>query len=89
MTTSFDTKAVASSTLPLFDKERPLASTVKDWVEQSESLLPADQRALVDGRTPRTLLQYRAVSVPPSLVVGGSGSDKMPEGLVNRAQKRI
>ena len=70
MTTSFDTKAVASSTLPLFDKERPLASTVKDWVEQSESLLPADQRALVDGRTPRTLLQYRAVSVPPSLVLG-------------------
>ena len=33
-------------------------------------MLPADQRALVDGRTPRTLLQYRAVSVPPALVPG-------------------
>ena len=70
MTTSFDTKAVASSTLPLFDKERPLASTVKEWIEQSESLLPADQRALVDGRTPRTLLQYRSSAVPSSLVAG-------------------
>ena len=71
MTTSFDTKAGASSTFPLFEKERPLASTVKEWIEQSESLLPADQRALVDGRLPRTLLQYRSVTVPPSLVLRG------------------
>ena len=70
MTTSSDTKAGASSTFPLFEKERPLASTVKEWIEKSESLLPADQRALVDGRLPRTLLQYRPVTVPPALVPG-------------------
>ena len=54
-----------------FSERSPLASAVKEWIEQSESLIPADQRALVDGRTPRTLLQYRSLSVPPSLVAGG------------------
>ena len=71
MNASGDTTTGASATFALFKKERPLASTVKEWIEQSESLLPADQRALVDGRTPRTLLQYRSLSVPPSLVAGG------------------
>ena len=33
-------------------------------------MLPADQRALVDGRMPRTLLQYREISVPPALATG-------------------
>ena len=71
MNASGDTTTGASATFALFKKERPLASTVKEWIEQSESLLPADQRALVDGRMPRTLLQYRPLSVPPSLVAEG------------------
>ena len=71
MNASGDTTTGASATFALFKKERPLASAVKEWIEQSESLLPADQRALVDGRMPRTLLQYRSLSVPPSLVAGG------------------
>ena len=71
MTASVDTTTGASATFALFEKERPLASTVKEWIEQSESLLPADQRALVDGRTPRTLLQYRPATLPDALVEAG------------------
>ena len=63
MAASADAKPGATATFPLFEKERPLASTVKEWIEQSESLLPADQRSLVDGRRPRTLLQYRPATV--------------------------
>ena len=39
----------ASVALPLFPKERPLASEAKDWLDEAKILLPADQRALVDG----------------------------------------
>ena len=71
MAASADAKPGATATFALFEKERPLASTVKEWIEQSESLLPADQRALVDGRTPRTLLQYRPATLPAALVEAG------------------
>ena len=60
----------AAATLPLFLKERPLASEVKDWVTAAKPLLPADQRALVDGITPRVLIQYTHASVPAALTLG-------------------
>ena len=54
----------ASVALPLFPKERPLASEAKDWLDEVKTLLPADQRALVDGLTPRPLLGYKPSTVP-------------------------
>ena len=41
--------ASASVALTLFPKERPLASEAKDWCDDAKPLLPADQRALIDG----------------------------------------
>ena len=63
----------ASVALPLFPKERPLASEAKDWLDEVKTLLPADQRALVDGLTPRPLLGYKASTVPPELDVDQNG----------------
>ena len=61
----------AAATLPLFLKERPLASEVKEWITAAKPLLPADQRALVDKITPRVLLAYTPATVPDALVAGG------------------
>ena len=63
----------ASVALPLFPKERPLASEAKDWLDEVKILLPADQRALVDGLTPRPLLGYKASTVPPELAEEKAG----------------
>ena len=65
--------ARSTCALPLFEKERPKSSTVLDWLKIAKPLLPADQRALIDGITPRSLLAYKPASVPPVLqaVEGG------------------
>ena len=62
-------KPSASVVLPLFPKERPLASEVGEWIDAAKPLLPADQRALVDGFEPRALLGYRPASLPGALTV--------------------
>ena len=54
--------------LPLFPKERPLASEVSDWLDASKPLLPPDQRALIDGLEPRAFLSYRHATVPAALI---------------------
>ena len=59
--------ASASVALTLFPKERPLASEAKDWCDDAKPLLPADQRALIDGLTPRALLAYSASTVPAEI----------------------
>ena len=55
---SVDNKPSAAVTLPLFPKERPLASEVSDWIDAAKPMLPADQRSLIDGIEPRALLVY-------------------------------
>ena len=60
--------AKSAATLPLFEKERPKSSTVLDWLKTAKPLLSADQRAIVEGNTPRSLLQYTAATIPPVLV---------------------
>ena len=66
--------ASASVALPLFPKERPLASEAKDWLDEAKILLPADQRALVDGLTPRSLLGYKPSTVPAPIASGDPGA---------------
>ena len=66
--------ASASVALPLFPKERPLASEAKDWLDEAKILLPADQRALVDWLTPRSLLAYKASTVPAAIADGETGA---------------
>ena len=66
--------ASASVALPLFPKERPLASEAKDWLDEAKILLPADQRALVDGLTPRSLLGYKPSTVPAVIAPGDPGA---------------
>ena len=63
-------KPSAAVTLSLFAKERPLASEVHDWLESAKPLLPSDQRALIDGVTPRAIIHYNLASLPPELSVG-------------------
>ena len=40
-------RSTTAITLPLFPKERPLASEVSDLVDSAKSILPADQKALM------------------------------------------
>ena len=61
-------KPSAAVALPLFAKERPLASEVGEWIDAAKPLLPADQRALVDGFEPRALIAYRLATLPGALV---------------------
>ena len=66
--------ASASVALTLFPKERPLASEAKDWCDDAKPLLPADQRALIDGLTPRALLAYSASTIPAEIPSGEAGA---------------
>ena len=66
--------ASASVALTLFPKERPLASEAKDWCDDAKPLLPADQRALIDGLTPKALLAYSASTVPAEIPNGEPGA---------------
>ena len=66
--------ASASVALTLFPKERPLAAEAKDWCDDAKPLLPADQRALIDGLTPRALLSYTASTVPAEITAGEPGA---------------
>ena len=47
-----------------------MAAEVKDWLDAAKPLLPADQKALIDGITPRVLLVYTPATLPPALVAG-------------------
>ena len=75
-------KPSASVTLPLFAKERPLASEVHDWLESAKPLLPSDQRALIDGVTPRAIIAYTLATLPPELSVGGTVTEAMVQARV-------
>ena len=80
--------ASASVALTLFPKERPLAAEAKDWCDDAKPLLPADQRALIDGLTPRALLSYTASTVPAEITAGEPGAAQREalrlQGGVNR-----
>ena len=60
------------SALPLFQKERPTAEAVRAWLDEAKPLLRPDETSLVDGDTPRTLIQYRDSTVPDALVAGAA-----------------
>ena len=62
----------AFTLLPPFEKERPKASSVLDWVKAAKALISADQRSLIEGTTPRSLLVYTPATVPP-LVTANEG----------------
>ena len=66
--------ASASVSLTQFPKERPLASEVKDWCDDAKPLLPADQRALINGLTPRSLIAYSASTLPDPIAPGEAGA---------------
>ena len=48
-------------------KERPTAAEAKAWCEENLPKLPADQRALILGLTPRGAMNYDAAPVPVAL----------------------
>ena len=61
-----------TAALPLFEGERPKSSVVLDWLRVAKPMLAADQRALIDGNTPRSLLAYKAATVPPALTAAAA-----------------
>ena len=67
---SSDIKPSAAVELSPLLKERPSAAEAKAWCEDNMPKLPADQRALILGLTPRGALQYEADPVPAALVEG-------------------
>ena len=72
--TMSDTASNSAHSLPLFSKERPAAETVQDWLKLAKPLLSHDETAIVDGDTPRTLIQYRDATVPAVLALdAGAG----------------
>ena len=58
------------SILPAFPGERPKAHDVKTWAEAAKASLTADERALVEGYSPRCLMYYTVDTVPAVLTVG-------------------
>ena len=70
--TMADAAKSASSALALFPKERPSAEAAKDWIEAAKPLLTPDETAIVDGDTPRSLIQYTANTVPAELTEAGT-----------------
>ena len=76
-------RSTTAITLPLFPKERPLASEVSDWIDSAKSILPPDQKALIDGVAPRSLLVYTHASVPAALdsAVAGEGPTASRDAL--------
>ena len=70
---SVDSRPSAAVTLPLFPKERPLASEVSDWIDTAKRSLPADQRSLIDNVEPRALIVYTHASLPAALVATAGG----------------
>ena len=67
---SSDIKPSAAVELSPLLKERPSAAEAKAWCEDNMPKLPADQRAIILGLTPRGALQYDADPVPAALVEG-------------------
>ena len=65
------------SRLDAFPGNKPLASEVNEWLLANKPKLTSDQRAIVDGYTPRSLLAYSAVTVPAALVVGVNVTEAM------------
>ena len=49
-----------------------MASVVIDWLKVAKPLLMADQRAIVDGKTPRSLLSYKLATVPALVTADAS-----------------
>ena len=64
-----DAKPSAAVELSPLLKERPAAAEAKAWCEENLPKLPADQRAIILGLTPRGALNYDASPVPAALVV--------------------
>ena len=58
----------ADAKLEDFPGEKPLAADVLEWTRVNKLRLTPDQRALVDGYVPRSLLAYAANTVPAVLV---------------------
>ena len=66
-------RSTAAVSLPLFLKERPLASEVSDWIDSAKTILSSDQKALIDGVPPRSFLVYKHATIPAALVVADHG----------------
>ena len=64
-----DTKPSAAVELSPLLKERPAAAEAKVWCEENLPKLPADQRAIILGLTPRGALSYDVSPIPAALVV--------------------
>ena len=69
---SAELKPSAAVELTPLLKERPTAAEAKAWCEDNLPRLPADQRALILGLTPRGALQYEPDPIPAALVVDSS-----------------
>ena len=77
MTTDANAKTAAPAVLTLFEKERPKASTVKDWLKDAKPSFSASERALLEGRTPRSIMVYDHNTVPAELTAGSGTTEAM------------
>ena len=58
----------AARTLPAHPGQACTLAEGKKWAIQIRRTLPADWLSMLNGATPRTLLQYSALAVPATLV---------------------
>ena len=86
MTTDAVAKTAAPATLTLFEKERPKASTVKDWLKDAKPCFTASERALLEDRTPRSIMVYDPSTVPAELTAGSGTTEAM---VAQRAVQRL
>ena len=71
---------MSADKLEAFPSNKPPAAEVTevlDWLVVNKPRLNSDQRALVDGCTPRPLLAYESATMPAALVAGGDITEAM------------
>ena len=69
----------SASTFTVWVKERPTAAWVREWIKGAKQAVTADERSVIDGYTPRSLLEYTHVTVPAELTLGGDVTQTMVE----------
>ena len=79
-------KASAAVTFPLVMSNRPSAEAMLQWGKAAKALLPADQRALVDGYVPRAFHACEPLTLPAALVQNERNTHAM---VAAREQRRL
>ena len=81
-----DLMSAAVRTLPVHPGQACSRADGMKWGNAVRRAIPADWSKLLSGGTPRTLLQYRALTVPSALVYAAPGADPAANPGVTASQ---